>query len=236
MPGPNGNEPLHFLGGFVKLQKLGGYAAIAAMCVGTAGTLALFPVLQRRFGELSDPTKIMMAVSAAPALFYVLNLSTIVAYFLMLVMVFALHELMQAKAPHLTRMMLIAGSAGTVMVMTEGLVYLKGMEIVAPTQDVSAYRAYTATAAGIGAMGSIAYGCACLLMGCAILKTHALSRILGWLVLLMGILAIIGFMGMIPHLGDIFHLIAVPTTVWIGIALLRPKLPQPAGKEMVESR
>ena len=214
----------------MKLQRLGGYAAIVAMCVGTAGVLALSPVIQRRFGELSDPTKIMAAVSAAPAMFYVLNLSTIVAYFLLLVMVLALHELMQAKAPNLTRMMLIAGSAGTILVMTEGLVYLKGMEIVAPAQDISAYRAYTATAAGIGAMGSIAYGCACLLIGCAILKTHALARVLGWLVLLMGLLAITGFIGMIPHLGDIFHLIAVPTTVWIGIALLRQKQPRTASR------
>jgi hypothetical protein len=52
----------------LKLRRIGGYAAIVAMCVGTAGNLALFPVMQSRFGELTDPAKIMMAVSAAPGL------------------------------------------------------------------------------------------------------------------------------------------------------------------------
>ena len=49
----------------MKLQKLGGYAAIAAVCGGIA-YLAFSALVQKRLGNLTDLTKVMAAVSAAP--------------------------------------------------------------------------------------------------------------------------------------------------------------------------
>jgi hypothetical protein len=216
----------------MKLQRLGGYAAITSICVFIV-YIALSILVQKRFGDISGPVKVMAAVSAAPAGYYAFNMLMIVCFILLLIMVFALHERMQANAPHLTRMMLIAASAGTVMVVTEQMILLKSVEIIFPTQDVSAYRACSAIADGLHSMGGHAYGWAALLVGCAILRTSTFSRMLGWLFLLAGILLIPLFV--VPQVYGISHLLVCVSTVWIGIALLRQQ-PQPALKEMASSK
>lgn len=216
----------------MKLQRLGGYAAIASVCV-FIPVVAFTILVLKRFGDLSDPMKAMIAYSAAPADFYVLGMLSIVFCILWLIVIFALHERMQANAPHLTRIALIAASAGTAVYITYFIIRTKGMGMIVPTHDISAYRALDAIAAGLQSMAYHAYGWACLLLGCAVLRTRAFSRIIGGLVLLAGILWIpitgLEFINMIPY-----WLIEV-SFIWFGIALIRQKQPQPASKEMAAS-
>jgi hypothetical protein len=205
----------------MKLQRLGGYAAIASICVYIV-LIAFANLRLKHFGDLSDPLKAMAARSAASADFYVINLLYIVSYLFWLILTFALHERMQTNAPHLTRFALIAASAGTAAAIIEAMISTKGIGMILPTQDVSAYRALEAIIAGLNYMEGHAYGWVCLLIGCAVLKTRAFSKIPGWLFLLAGALWIprssiptgLGFLSLISWL---FCFISI---VWFGIAML----------------
>ena len=96
----------------MKSQRLGGYAAIASV-------LALVPMpvialqLGKRFGNLADPTKFTAVVTSAPVDYSLVNILHIVHFIIWQILFCALHERMQNKAHQLTRIALIAVSAGT---------------------------------------------------------------------------------------------------------------------------
>jgi hypothetical protein len=215
----------------MKLQKLGGYAAIASVFF----ILVVVPILAmkisggRLFGD--DPVKWMAAISAAPANFLAIALLSIVGSILAFVMYLALHERMQANAVHLARIMLITASASSVIQIMYSVISIVGNGVITPTQDISAYRAFLAITNGLQIMVGLLTAWTCLFIGCAILKTRSLSRVLGWLYLLTGILWMLHFM--FRH-GMQFVLLAV-AIIWTGIALLRQKQPQPAAKEIALS-
>jgi hypothetical protein len=186
----------------MKLQKLGGYAALISIGAHIAVIISEI-IVQKRFGdELSGPVAFSI---------------------LWLIVFFALHERMQSSAPHLTRIGLISASTGTAISVAYFIIRMKGSEMIFPTQDISAFRAWDAIAGGLQSMSYHAYGWAFLLIGYAIVKTSAFSRIPGWLLFLAGIIWIWtpiagpGFMIYIPY-----SLIAV-SFAWIGIVQLRPK-------------
>ncbi len=217
----------------MKLQRLGGYAAIAAVCVDIATYVPII-LSQRRFGDVSDPVKMMATYSAAPGYGQTIALLLIICYILLLIWVLALHERMKADAPYLTRAMLIAMSAAAAAIIAWSVIWIKGIGIIAPAQDISAYRAFDAITTGILVTGGHLSGWACLLIGCAILRTRALSRIPGWLILLTGVLWILRIM--VPKIGLIVDPLSFIACVWVGIALIRQKQTQPASKEMLASR
>ena len=217
----------------MKLQKLGGYAAIAGVCVWISTYIPMI-LSQRRFGDMSDPVKIMAAYSAAPGYGQAEVLLCNISYILLLIWVLALHERMQSDAPYLTRAMLIAMSASAAAVITYSVVFIKGFGIIGPTRDVSAFRAIDAITTGILYTADHLSGWTCILIGCAILRTRALSRISGWLILLTGVLYIPRFM--VSQIGIILDPLSYIATVWVGIELIRQKQPQPAFKEMAASR
>jgi hypothetical protein len=219
----------------MKLQKLGGYAAIASVCFSI-----IYEIVQGPLTDFVDATKGMAALSASPTHVVVLSLPGIIAGILYLVMFLALHERMQADAPYLTRIMLIAASAKLVVSIIGTIGILIGaILIVVPAQDVSAFRALSAVGFGLYIMRYHIHGWACLLLGCAILKTRSFSRILGWLFLLTGIVYMPATIVPQPLQGSLLlvtaALLSVVATVWIGIALLRHKRPQPAAKTMAVS-
>lgn len=97
----------------MKLQRLGGYAAIAS---------AFAYIGIRRLGDWSDPAKMMPAISAAPAKFYLDTLLWMASIILFLTVIIVLHERMQANAPYLTRLTLIAASTSTAMAIAESII------------------------------------------------------------------------------------------------------------------
>jgi hypothetical protein len=221
----------------MKLQKLGGYAAIAGICF-----LAIFGIMEGPVADMMDAAKMMAALSAKPTHFAVLYLFGIIAAILIFVMFLGLHERMQTDAVYLTRTMLIAASATLVLGIAILMVFqLGGGTIIVPAQDVSAFRALTAIALSLSTMVHHTLGWAYLLLGCAILKTRSFSRILGWLFIYVGIVAIPT--SLFPQLQlRVVSILQVSSTllwfiatVWIGIALLRQKQPQPVSKEIAAS-
>jgi hypothetical protein len=114
--------------------------------------------------------------------------------------------------------------------------FMGGM-IIVPAQDVSAFRALLAMVMSLVYLVYHTHGWACLLLGCAVLKTRSFSRILGWLFVFIGIVQIPTTI--VPQLARgnlIAILLSGLGTGWIGIALLRQKQPQPALKELAASK
>jgi hypothetical protein len=208
----------------MKLQKLGGYAAIAVVF-----SYITIVALAIPFGAFVDAAKTMAAVSAAPTRFYLYSLLWIIMYVLMLTTFFALRERMKAAAPNLTSAMFIAVSAAAAMAFAESIINLKSIGFIISAQDLSAFRACLAVTEGLHWAGGHACGWVYLFLGCAILKTREFSRTLGWLSLLTGILWIpnvffvqLGF----AYLTFVYILTGCISAVWIGIVLLRQKQPQ----------
>ncbi len=219
------------------LQKLGGYAAIAGLFVYMV--VVALVVRIRPLGDWSDPAKMIVALSAARSTFYLDVLLWMAGYILSLIMFFALHERMQADAPHLSRIMVIAASASTAMAIAETVINLKCATMIISQQDLSAFRACWAVTQGLHWAEGHACAWAFLFFGCAALKTRAFSRILGRLFLLTGILWIPQFFLIqieFSLLWPVTGLLGGVAIVWIGIALLRQKQPQYASTEMAASR
>jgi len=82
----------HTWGGFMKLQKLGGYAAIASMCL-----FIIYVIVRGPSADLMDAAKTMAAYSARPAHFVVAFRLFSIGCILTLAMFLALHERMQAN-------------------------------------------------------------------------------------------------------------------------------------------
>jgi hypothetical protein len=193
------------------------------------------------FDDLMDASKTMAAFSAEPSHFLLLELLYFTLSILGFVMFLALHERMQADAVYLTRIMLIAASVSTAAAISVTIGLLMGGGIMVPAQDVSAFRALGAMCLSLAYVGYHTHGWAVLLMGCAVLKTRSFSRILGWLFIFAGIVwipttIILPLSQFSQRLFIAAALLSVVATVWIGIALLRQKQPQPAAKEMAASR
>lgn len=208
----------------MKLQKLGGYSAIASLCA--LIVFAVYSNLIQAPDISSDPANALAVISAAPGKFYVLSLLFIVSSIFGLAMFIALHERMHTDATYLSHMMLIASSTSVAIWITESIVNIKSIGILVPTHDLSAYRAFYTIKEGLHFAGGHLCGWACLFLGCAVLITRSFPRILGWLFLVTGILWIptfflvqIGFRLTIP----IFSLTLCVAFIWIGIALLRQK-------------
>jgi hypothetical protein len=217
----------------MKLQKLGGYAAIVSVCFFIVYASANIIVFQR-FGDLSDPAKMMSAALTARNWIYATNLLNIACCTLAFILFMALHECMQANAPNLMRISLICMFFSAAMWITYSIAVIRGFYFfIVPTQDISAIRPFYAMGFGLTEMGYHTYGWASLLIGCAVLRSHAFSRVIGWLFLLEGILLMaetIAYM-----LGLISASASVIAIVWIGIAMLRQKPLQPSVKEMAAS-
>ena len=218
----------------MKLQRLGGYASIASVLFPFIIPFLIFLSAKSVRGPLNnDPTMLMAAYSATPVISLVIGLLFIIWQILgQMITVLALHERMQTHAPLLTRLMLIAASACTVTITMYSVISIVGNGMIAPTQDVSAYRALLAITTGLLITVGILSAWNCLFIGCAILKTQSLSRALGWLYLLTGMLWMLHFMFSLIAIHFVFLGIA---SVWTGIALLRQKQPQPAAKAMAAS-
>jgi hypothetical protein len=108
---------------------------------------AYIPIIlsQRRFGDVSDPVKIMAAYSTAPGYGQAIAVLSIICYILLLIWVFALHERMKADAPYLTRAMLIAMSAAATAYIAWAVVWIKGIGIIVPSGEISSCIANTSS-------------------------------------------------------------------------------------------
>ena len=222
----------------MKLQRFGGYAAIASVLIAVAYLLYVYLLAKPAGGDISDLSKFRDLVSTAPVGFYALTLLIVIIFSLQQIMFFALYERMLNKAPQLTLISLIASSVGTAILVAFGIFYFDNIRIAlqhgVPEKIIEARWTFMANSELFRMAASHFCGWAFLLMGWAILRVRPYSTLLGCLFVITGLLNILGFMHIqLEGAGHLFYFVAA---VWTGIAMLRQKLPQSALEETAVSK
>jgi hypothetical protein len=218
----------------MKLQRSGGYAAIASVLVAVVYLLLQGQLAKHTSGGISDPTRFRDLVSTAPVGFYVASIFLVIYTILLQIMFIALNERMQNKAPQLALISLIVSSAGAVVIVAFSIFNFDGIRIAlqhgVPEKIIEARWTFIANFELFRDAASHFYGWAFLLMGWAILRVRPFSTILGWLFIVTGVLNITGFM--LFQLNAAGHLGMFVAAVWTGIAMLRQKQPKTALEEI----
>ena len=211
----------------MKLQKLGGYAAILFVCTSVVIVIMTLPLLSRyglaEPGAAFDPVKMLAVYQDASITYNIFDVLTILMGILFVLVALALQERMQGNAPNLMRLAIIAASISAALFLTTSITGYLGNPLITETKDISAYRVLLVMRSCIGYAGFNAWGWALLLIGWAIFKTHALSRILGCIIFVNGLLAILQFV--VAQLEYVNYLLLIINMAWLGIVLMRQREP-----------
>ncbi len=227
----------------MKLQKLGGYASIVLVCLNIV-TAGIMGSLFQGLGGLDfyDPAKMMAAYNASPVGFLTCYVLSILTSILILLVTMALQERMRANAPNLMHLAVIAASISLALVLSAETSGIYRNVIAAQLNDASTFRVLLVLHESLYFAGVSAFGCGFLLIGWAILRTGALSKMLGYIVLAFGLLSAGRFATSISPapIVDVIWMVAglivgLIASGWLGVALLRKEQPQPAAKTIAAS-
>ena len=209
----------------MKMQKLGGYSSIAIVCIILVMGGILVVILGDFTGlDIYDSSKMIAAYQASPIAFLVYYSLGMILSILGLIVFLSLEERMRANAPNLMRIAVIAGAASTALTLTAMIGGFFRNILMAATNDMSAFRAFLVLHELLRTAATSILGWGFLLIGCAAIKTRELPRILSFIIILLGIESIIGFVFTVAQfdLGSfIYALLALIVYVWIGVVLLR---------------
>jgi hypothetical protein len=208
----------------MKLQKLGGYASIVLVFVYVAFGM-LVPILEGFSGSSDslDSAKIIAAYKASTIAFHAFYVLCVVAGILTLLLALTLHERMEANAPNIMRIAVIAASIGSALSLTAMVTGFASDRLIAGTGDIAAFRSsHVLLSCVFGASGN-AWAWTLLLIGLAAITTQALPRILGYTLFVCGVVMIaqVAFL----QLGIVSTLLGLICYVWLGIVLLRKQKP-----------
>jgi hypothetical protein len=181
--------------------------------------------------DIYDPTQMTAIYHASTASFWTYYVLSILTGILTLLVVVALQERMQATAPNLMRLAVIAASIFFALVLTAEMSGIYRNTIVAQTSDTSSYRVFLVLHEYLYFAGVGALGLGLLLIGCAALRTGALPKMLGSIILVYGLLSISQFAFSISRIAValvIWFLVGFNVFQWLGVTLLRRGQPQPA--------
>lgn len=217
----------------MKMQKVGGWALIAMMCMTAILLLTILP-MAKQYGlggiaSRQDPAKVMAAYSGSPALFQILLLVTILTSILYLLIALGVQERMKAKAPHLMRLMVIAASISAAFALASGFIRHSGLASMVKASDISVYRPLLDLIGGLVIASDHVCGWAILLVGLGALITDLLPRLLGYFILVCGFLWVIQFV--MPTntatiiIGIIGVLLQVISMIWLAVILIRKPEP-----------
>ena len=209
----------------MKLQKLGGYAAVVNFC--SMLVLIAFYILRiKRFGNMDNPVDAIAAISSAPADFYFFYLLIMFGGIIGMITLLALDEQMKKQAPNLCRLAIIAASVSTAATIFTIVAKAYAIENIVPTNDVSAYRALDGMAQSMWNASGHTFGWVGLLLGYAVLKTRMFPKTPAWLYIVVGVFWVripvpveLGVLAIIPWIAG------AVASLWFGICLLR--MPEP---------
>jgi hypothetical protein len=210
----------------MKLQKLGGWTAIGLVCVSITSAALLSRIGPQigpaDFAAISiDPVKMAAAYAALPGVFNALLPFSILRGICALLIALALRERMQAGAPVLMRLSVIAASACAAMLSIVAIAAMLGHASFAGSVDMSAYRAFLVMLNGINATAINAFGWELLIVGWAALSTRALPRILSCFIFAAGIAHFIQFAFVHPSAMAARGVFAGISMIWLAVVLLR---------------
>jgi len=210
----------------MRLQKLGGWTAIGLVCVSIASAALLSRIGPQigptDFAAISlDPAKMAAAYAALPVVFSALLPLSILRGVCALLIALALRERMQAGAPVLMRLSVIAASACAAMLSIVAIAAMLGHASFAGSVDMSAYRAFLVMLNGINATAINAFGWELLIIGWAALSTRALPRILSCFIFAAGVAHFIQFAFIHPSVMAARGVLAGISMIWLAVVLLR---------------
>ena len=209
----------------MKLQRIGGVSSIGSAFLCAIYLVFFFLVFPRlglvRPSDWIDPVKNFAAWSASPITFFLINLEFILWTIAFVLIVLALRERMQTTAPNVIGIVVIGISIACALWLAVGLIGIVGMPSIVSAKDASAYRAVMGVYLGLSIAADHALGWVLLLIGWAALKTRVLPRILSYLLILYGIVAIFEF-AVHPFM-FVGVILGIIWGVWLGVVLLRSK-------------
>ena len=209
----------------MKLQEIGGVGSIGFACL-CAIFLVFFLLVCPRLGLVEssdwiDPVKINAAWSTSPITLALFNLESILFSIALILIALALRERMQAGVPNLMQIVFIGVSIACTLLLAAAIIEITVSPTIAIAQNLATRRAVTAMYFGLIFAGDHALGWVLLLIGWAALKTRRLSRILSYLLMLYGIIAIFEF-AVHPFM-FVGVILGIIWGVWLGVVLLRSK-------------
>ncbi len=224
----------------MKLQKLGGYASIIMLCV-FAAAISLGAITLPRLGiplmsnSAVDPAKIMAAFEASPVTFRLFQPVGVLLAIFYVVVTLALQERMQTKAPNLMRFAVISAAIASALQLASTIIGVPALASIATAKDLSAYKAVTGITGGLSAAAGHAWGWGLLLLAWAAIRTRALPQLLGYVILVCGVVQITQFATKSSILSGVNALLAVVILLWLGIVLIRKAEPATAETMAVQA-
>lgn len=214
----------------MKLQRLGGYASIILIGITIVLFAAyLYPGLPGTLqsGDTYDPVKLMKAEADAPSAFRIffaeIHVGTIFYSILIILIALSLQERMQASAPNLMRLAVIAIVISSALTITFAIAGSVGHSPMISAQDVSAYKAFLVMLLGLSAAANHIGGWGMLLIGWVGFRTRSLPRLLSCFILASGVLSVFGFANsQVDAINTVLFLISF---LWLGVVLLRKPEP-----------
>jgi hypothetical protein len=209
------------------LQKMGGIAALyeaAAYIVGMIGFLTIVNV-----SSVADPVQQVALMADNLDFLYTMHLFIYVVWgIFMVVLTLALYERLKAGSPAIAQTATVFGMFWGCVIIIAGMIHNVGMQTVVelygkdPTQAGTVWLTIHSVFRGLGGANEAIGGIWILLISWAALRTGALSKVLNYLGVVVGIAGIISI---VPALGELFIYIfalgQIVWFIWLGIVLLR---------------
>jgi len=209
------------------LHKFGGFAALylaAGYIMGMIGFLGVVDV-----SSVADPIQQVALMADNLAFLYILHLLTYVVWgIFMVVLTLALYERLKAGSPAIVQTATVFGIFWGCVIFIAGMIHNVGMQTVVdlygqdPTQAGTVWLTIHSVFAGLGGANEAIGGIWILLISWAALRTRALSKVLNYLGVVVGVAGIISI---VPALGELFIYIfalgQIVWFIWLGIVMLR---------------
>jgi hypothetical protein len=223
------------------LQKFGGFSALylaAAYLVGMIGFLAVVNV-----SGVADPVQKVALMADNLAFLYIMYLIVYVVWgIFMVVLALALYERLKANSPALVQTATIFGIFWGCVIIISGMIQNVGMQTVVdlygkdPAQAGTIWLTIESVLGGLAGSNEAIGGIWILLASLAALRTGALSKVLNYLGVVVGVAGIISI---VPALVEIFVAIfafgQIVWFIWLGILLLRSNPGKKATNELLSA-
>ncbi len=209
------------------LHKFGGFAALylaAAYIVGMIGFLAVVNV-----SGVADPVRQVALMADNLAFLYIMYLIVYVIWgIFMVVLALALYERLKASSPALVQTATAFGIFWGCVILVSGMIQNAGMQTVValygkdPAQAGTIWLTIDSVLKGLAGSNEAIGGIWILLLSWAALRSGALSKILNYLGVVVGVA---GLFSIVPALANIFITIfalgQIVWFIWLGITMLR---------------
>lgn len=210
----------------MKLQKLGGYVSIILACISVVAVGILAAIFQGFTGlDIYDPVKMMAAYNTFTIAFRVYYVLGVLTGVLIAFIALVLQERMQDSAPQLMRLAVIAASAYLALAITTEMTGIYRNVVLSQISDPPAFRSFLVLHECLAGAAYNAWGWGLLFIGSAALRTRALPRVLGYIILVYGIAEIVVTVSKIELAIPIGLFLGIIVFVWLGVALIRKPEP-----------